>query len=758
MLPLTRLDEFTFDKLNEESINLIHRIYPDWSDHNYHDPGITFIELFSWLAEMQQYYMNRITSESRLKFFKLLGIERRDIIPAQTEVSVNIKGNSFILPRGTKFNAGDITFETIDERLMISSNLEKAIVFSGAEVTDYSSSNNDRGVSFYAFGKSAKKGSRLYLGFDRDLPINEEIVLSIRLFDDRSKRNGELSIKNDDVNSRVSWRFHGSRYDKERDYDVYAWLPLKIKKDTTMNFTTSGELTFVITSEMKQRMIHPALDKNRYWICCDVQYEFEGLPPKIDSIGINRLNVIQQDTLSLVEYASATGDTLQKIELNHFLSIYGDVEVQVLNDDGSWSFWNEDFSEELTSSIKNNKEDNSIRRLYILSRDADRGKVYVIFGGKDGHAVPPKGIDNIRIISYSKDFEKRRLLGRSTGLPDQKFEIQESSIIPHSLMLQVIRRNSPAPGNTCYDYSLAEDFNISSSEDRHYVFYPDTGEIVFGNNEKGAIPEVSDDKNIIILALKRSIGKAGNVNSGMINTASELIPGLINADIFNNKEASGGEDRESLQNMLQRFSESLLEQQRAVTPEDFENLALLTPGNRVARVKALPLFSTELNNYPREQAEGVVSVVVVPYSEKLTPYPGHELLESVERHLDKYRLLTTDICAIAPEYIKITVGAVIVVRTKLKTNAEKIENELNLMLSPMQNSFSKGWEFGKSVIKSDIYELIYKNEDIEYIKELWIKGEGRGVQKNKNGDILIPPHGLVYYGKHEIEIVEIKDL
>ena len=63
-LPQPDLDDKTFAALVSEATKLIPRHAPDWTDHNRHDPGITFVELFSWLAEMQQFYLNRVGGDS----------------------------------------------------------------------------------------------------------------------------------------------------------------------------------------------------------------------------------------------------------------------------------------------------------------------------------------------------------------------------------------------------------------------------------------------------------------------------------------------------------------------------------------------------------------------------------------------------------------------------------------------------------------------------------------------------------------------
>ena len=50
-----------------------------WSDVNDNDPGVTFAQVFAWLAEMLLYRMNRVPALNYIKFLQLVGIE---LLPA----------------------------------------------------------------------------------------------------------------------------------------------------------------------------------------------------------------------------------------------------------------------------------------------------------------------------------------------------------------------------------------------------------------------------------------------------------------------------------------------------------------------------------------------------------------------------------------------------------------------------------------------------------------------------------------------------
>ena len=87
-LDIPNLDDRSWAELVEEATALIPRHASRWTDHNVHDPGITFIELFAWLAEMQMYQINRVGERHREVFGRLAGVPRRLRTPARVDVLV----------------------------------------------------------------------------------------------------------------------------------------------------------------------------------------------------------------------------------------------------------------------------------------------------------------------------------------------------------------------------------------------------------------------------------------------------------------------------------------------------------------------------------------------------------------------------------------------------------------------------------------------------------------------------------------------
>ena len=61
MIRLPNLDDQTYDDIVEAARRRVMQYFPEWTNFNPSDPGLTIIELFAWLKEMQQYHLNRIT-------------------------------------------------------------------------------------------------------------------------------------------------------------------------------------------------------------------------------------------------------------------------------------------------------------------------------------------------------------------------------------------------------------------------------------------------------------------------------------------------------------------------------------------------------------------------------------------------------------------------------------------------------------------------------------------------------------------------
>src|SRR5262249_44954060 len=147
-------------------------------------------------------------------------------------------------------------------------------------------------------------------------------------------------------------------------------------------------------------------------------------------------------------------------------------------------------------------------------------------------------------------------------------------------------------------------------------------------------------------------GARGNVAAGELTSLLGSVVGVAADKITNLFAAGGGADEESLSNAIARAPGMLRTRDRAVTPEDYERLAV--ESGPIARAKALPLRHPD---FPTMEVPGVVSVVVVPNVPGDAPMPNSVTLRTVCDYLESRRLLTTELYVVPPRYRTITITA-----------------------------------------------------------------------------------------------------
>lgn len=738
MLSQMNLDDRTYKDIIESAKKMIPGLIPEWTDENHHDPGITLIELFAWLIEMQQYYLDRVTLKNELKFLKLLGIKPKSVALAKANVTFeNVLRNTF-LPLGTPLGARDEVFETTQGNFLLSARIEKVISVCEKQISDYTEQNNVWGTAFYPFGMEAKSGSKLYIGLNDALPEERIIHISLNVFEDYPvpaliPNEGEFI-----PSARLLWKY----------YDGYEWRNVSLIKDTTYNLHFKGQLFFSIDRPMMPIQLEYSPEAERYWLCCSVEEAGYEISPKLCELGFNTVEAIHRNTLCNFYLFSATGNPNQQYIHSSYLALTGRCYVQIKeNIEGNEVWFNWERVDSLSKSEPADKH-------FELKLDFIDNNCLILFGdGKNGK-IPAEGIDNIRLITFSEEFNEASLLEGSNGLPNQKVKTGYRDIIPESFNIQVGQKLKGRNSLFWEDWIRVDSFDSSGPTDRHYVLNDDAAEILFGNNERGAIPQNLGMNNISIISCQTGGTEKGNIKTNEINKLSVKIESLRDINVIKSTPAEGGRDKETIHEAKQRARKELNKVYKAVTCEDYEELAKMTPGLRVAKVKAIPLFEPGLNGYPANQVKAKVCIVAVPYSSAEKPLPSKQFVENMRRHLNKFRLITTEIEVIPPEYVKITVSAVVVVEQHINLNSQKIKDALQEMLSPVgSGEASEGWDFGRTVYKGDIYGRIKQISGVEYVRDLRIQFEGRAAEIDSGGDVRLYPHAIVYSGEHKIHVI-----
>jgi hypothetical protein len=188
---------------------------------------------------------------------------------------------------------------------------------------------------------------------------------------------------------------------------------------------------------------------------------------------------------------------------------------------------------------------------------------------------------------------------------------------------------------------------------------------------------------------------------------------------------------------LRQALEVLARQDRAVTVDDFERLAKdefeksvePTATDTIARAKAIVevVQAEETPHvFPEEQVVKVIIVPNEPDSHKLIP--SDDLRQQVFEFLRQHRLITTRIQVVPPHYQCVSI-AVTVVRdfgSRLDRDAvqKKVTQAIRDFLHPLIGGVEgTGWEFGRSVFRSELYQLIEGIAGVDHVRQLLLNGD-----------------------------------
>lgn len=363
----------------------------------------------------------------------------------------------------------------------------------------------------------------------------------------------------------------------------------------------------------------------------------------------------------------------------------------------------------------------------------------------DTYDIPPK-IDQILLntVPAIQRSEEMRNQFSSSGLPDSHLDIEHVPIL--DTRKDASKDGIPRITIGTEVWSKVEDFDASKPGDKHYIMDLETGRVTFGDDIHGMIPP--EGENNILVSYRTGGGIRGNVKAGAINRVMADRVGPVS--VTNHRSARSGEDAETLEEAIQRARIELRTPNRAVTSDDYERLAKSTPGVRVKRAKALSGY------YPGKKGRvpGVVSVIAVPevQEDNVNPEPSQGFMKSVYEHLDKHRLLTTEVFVLRSGYEKISVNADIKIYPKFFGGniEEEVTKKLNSFLHPTKGGpKGDGWPFGRAVYISEIYEVINGVDGVDNVVSVVILTQN-GVEHSD--DIPIPAHSLVYPGTHQITI------
>jgi predicted phage baseplate assembly protein len=614
------IDDRRFEDLLTEVRQRIPRYAPEWrpvwNDLNDNDPGITMVQVFTWLADLLVYRMNKIPALGYVKFLQLIGIELRPAAPARAEITFPVKGTHplpfVVVPSAAQVSAespaggAPVVFETDRAIYALRARLASVQAFDGFGYLPVTRENEEAVDPWEPFGPDPVDDAALLFGFDDAAPLPQAELTLMVWVDDASAGVARVSC---DVPAGPAFAPARLRWES---WDGTAWRSLAALKDDTRALTRTGA---VLLKLPPAGQIVPSVlgaePAPRAWIRARVERAQYERAPSLRAVRANTVTATQAETL----------------------------------------------------------------------RDE-------VLGGSDG--------------------------GR-----DQVLTLSRTPVLAGSLALEVDEGSGFLP------WRQVEDFFGAGADDAVYVLNRTSGQVTFGDGEHGHIPTATPNNrggNLVARSYRVGGGASGNVDAKVIKTLVASIAGVDDNAVGNVFAAYGGGDEERLEEAKQRAPQAIRSRGRAVTSEDFEELAKEVPA--VARAKALPLFHPD---FPDVRVPGVVTLIVVPDGAGASPLPSEGTLRTVCAALDGRRLLTTELYVIAPMYqtVQVAVDVLAADDADLAELQRQVAGTLADYFHPLTGGESgTGWPFGGTIFYSRVYQRVFSVAGVASVSSLEITLDG----------------------------------
>ena len=667
-LPKSDLDDRDYEDLVKECILRIPRYTPEWTNYNPSDPGITLVELFAWLTDQMLSRFNQVPRRNYISFLELLGIRLQPPNPAQTELTFYLVGNlpeAYTIAPGTEVATEQTATEeaivfTTDEPLIIGNPIIQHFLTADSAPL-IPDVLRDRFTHFWSM-RSNGEWFGPELSLFNNTPQSENCFYLV--FDPNTPLDGNV----------LAITFKGQ-----------AATPTGINPNAPPRRweAWNGE-------KWEPVLFHEADDETQGFSFSDI--------------------------------AQKGGNPVQGADVVLHLPV---------------NFPAADFTAYRGRWLR-----------CVCTRPHPR---------QPGYSRSPQIIGIVAqsiggtVIASQCEVVEAEVLGESNGDPGQSFQLQRTPVLARREDEYLI---VTPPNGIPQEWEEVTDFANSTASDRHYIIDSQTGELQFGPlvRESNQLREATELRSQIQTTTTRSLslstatveqqygaipprgatlqmsryrtggGFAGNVQSGTLQVLKKAVPYV--ASVTNHTPARNGADGETLEQAAIRVPQMLRTRDRAVTPEDFEELAIRGGNGAVARAHCLPVTAVK---------PGVVRLIIIPqvstdaidrgegiHPDSLTLHPRLE--QQILNYLDERRLLGVQVQCVQPDYLGIAVQTEVALKPEYNNPNAKAEilPELLIALYDFFNPITggmegTGWPLGRTVYTSDAIAILQQYDYIQYI-------------------------------------------
>lgn len=704
MLQVPELDDITYEQLLQSAVHKIPLLTKEWTDFNRHDPGITTLETYAWLADMLNYYMNASGPVHIIKYMKLLGITELPRQAAQAWVCVESDGKKAVLPEGFQIYAGEKCF-VCEGSAEITNNRFNALLYeNNGKIEDLTAFAGEDGSYAKVFRVGSRETENLYLGFEKALDSGKETRLFITVREYKERRSLPEDFQ---LSALQCFCYNGKN-----------WIPVGITDDKTNGLLRSGVISLRIPEQMQKYVMEDG--REGYYLKITIMENHYDVTPEIGKIFLNPVRMVQ------------------KLELAKSM-IY------------SYSPRNEIYNipcymqekDKIAVGVCDNEEDDTYRMVYTFEPQVndecrvDYEKKQICF--MDGMEPELGSLVDVFLIKENMLMDME--IGITDGCAGQElpFFVQEPYEI--QLILETVKE-----GRSYYQHwNYVPKLEQASYEDRVFTYNSESNSIQFGDGIHGMVP----DAGCLVKVSECSLSdyEEGNVREGEIRRIKDNSYGQFKA--YNTAMAAGGRGIDSIQKMQERLESEVLEQNRVVSPLDYEKMVKEIPGLMIRGAKVISA-KEYCENHSLAYKPYDTYVVVCPHSMKPGEKLNQKYHDNICDYLEQYRMLNTRVKVVAPVYGCINMSG----RLRIVGNREAAKAQVENFVRNYIDEKQKQCCFGETLSYGDIFMQLETLNHVERVEELHLSLGGEMGRKSDKGDILLNSDCLPYIGDLDFEYIE----
>lgn len=700
-LRVPSLDDRSYQHLVDEMLARIPAHTPEWTNPVPGDPGRTLVELFAWLTDTLLYRVNLIPERQRLAFLAVLGVEMRSARAARTLVSVSFDApehtGAQFLPALTRIK-GPSTFE-----------IREAVTVLPLVGETYCK----RPLSAEEEAAMSDKIAKLSLLY----PVSKGAVpyLTTPVFADGRADPAGFDLVQQTVDQSLWYALLVPL--EEAEPDAFAQAVDAVK--TTLGQSVSGGPQYLNVA-FAPKLTLPEFGEDigeRTPIPCTWELTTPD-PANPRGVAFLPLTVVSDTTQGLATNGIVR---LSLPSAAAFFAPPNNVRADV----------------DAGTGDKPPRLDDVLKSQRLVAWLRLRPAIDV-----DSLALTWTGINGAEVDQ--RQTTAGVIVGQGTGQPDQTLTLPGGGIEADSFLLQV-----EEAGMGYRRWRRIDDLALAAVQEAVYELDAEAGTVRFGDGVRGRIP--ARGARFRVEQMRIGGGEAGNVGPGSL-TQVQLSPApAARLKVHQPLAAAGGQDAETLAEAEKRIPALFRHRDRAVTADDYEHLALTTPGVRVGRVEVLPRFKPQER---RTDVPGVVSVMALPFRVGFdAPYPrvDRPFIETVFKRLADRKPLGTELYVIGCEYVPLAISVGIDNPGGREETNTAVKEALKryLFCLPPGGPQGGGWPLGRTVKRRELEIVVSRVEAVtgvygpnlfRQVNGAWERVTSNG--GNENAEITLLPWQL----------------